>query len=175
MRGIRPLACLFLLLATRASADPRADVLSAAARCNALADSRAWLECYYGAAQPQRAFLGLAPAPPAQTGLVPSAPAIASAPVTASVAPAARPALPPEAYEDYRSRQRMASYSFDGDHFFTVTLQDGSVWRQTRDDFVKARWNAPADSYTAAVTRGSVGGHVLQVSDKHNYHVIRVR
>jgi hypothetical protein len=36
--------------------------LSGAFRCAAIADSRAWLDCYYGAAQPVRAALGMSPA-----------------------------------------------------------------------------------------------------------------
>jgi hypothetical protein len=172
MRGAGPLALLFLCLTTPVAADPRTDVLSTAARCNAIADYRVWLDCYYGAAQSMRALLGLAPAPGGQVGLVP--PAGAAQP-PAPVASAARPPLPPEAYEDYRPRQKMASYSFDGEHLFTVTLEDGSVWRQTSEDLVKARWNAPADTYYASVTRGSFGSHLLKVSDKHSYRVKRVR
>ena len=174
MRSARPLAFLFLCLTTPAVADPRSDVLSTAARCNAIADYRVWLDCYYGAAQSMRALLGLAPAPAAQVGLVP--PAGAAQPV-APVASAARPApaLPPEAYEDYRPRQKMASYSFDGEHLFTVILEDGSVWQQSKEDFVKANWNAPAGSYYASVTRGSFGSHLLKVSDKHSYRVKRLR
>jgi len=174
MRSARPLAFLFLCLTTPAVADPRSDVLSTAARCNAIADYRVWLDCYYGAAQSMRALLGLAPAPAAQVGLVP--PAGAAQPV-APVASAARPApaLPPEAYEDYRPRQKMASYSFDGEHLFTVTLEDGSVWQQSKEDFVRAGWNAPAGSYYASVTRGSFGSHLLKVSDKHSYRVKRLR
>jgi hypothetical protein len=159
-------------LATAAIADPRTDVLSTAARCNAITDYRIWLDCYYGAAQSMRSLLGLAPAPSAQTRLVPSAEAGAPRPPAAS---AARPALPPEAYEDYRPRQKMASYSFDADHLFTVTLEDGSVWQQSQEDFVKARWNAPAYTYYASVTRGSFGSHLLKVSDKHSYRVKRLR
>jgi len=174
MQSARPLSFLLLCLATPAVADPRTDVLSTAVRCNAIADYRVWLDCYYGAAQSMRALLGLAPAPPAQARLVP--PAGAGAP-PAPVALAARPApaLPPEAYEDYRPRQKMASYSFDAEHLFTVTLEDGSVWQQGKEDFVKARWNAPAASYYASVTRGSLGSHLLKVSDKHSYRVKRVR
>ena len=174
MRDAGPLALVLLCLATPAGADPRTDVLSAAARCNAIADYRIWLDCYYGAAQPLRSLLGLAPAPPAQVGLVPPAGAAAPpAPVVSAGRPA--PALPPEAYEDYRPRQKLASYSFDADHLFTVTLEDGSVWQQSKEDFVKARWNAPAGSYYASVTRGSFGSHLLKVSDKHSYRVKRLR
>ena len=172
MRSAGPLALLLLCLATPTAADPRTDVLSTAARCNAIADYRVWLDCYYGAAQSMRDLLGLAPAPPAQTRLVPPG-EIGAPPVP--VASAARPALPPEAYEDYRPRQRLASYSFDAEHLFTVALEDGSVWQQGKEDFVKARWNAPAGSYYASVTRGSFGSHLLKVSDKHAYRVKRVR
>ena len=174
MRCAKPLALGFLCLTTAAVADPRADVLSTAARCNAIADYRVWLECYYGAAQSMRALLGLAPAPPAQVRLVPPIEAGAPPPPAAS---AARPAsaLPAEAYEDYRPRQKMAAYGFDADHLFTVTLEDGSVWQQSKEDFVKAHWNGPAGSYYASVTLGSFGSHLLKVSDKHSYRVRRLR
>jgi hypothetical protein len=174
MRCAKPLALVFLCLTMPAAADPRTDVLSAAARCNAITDYRVWLDCYYGAAQSMRALLGLAPAPPAQVRLVPPGEAGAPAPAVASATRSA-PALPPEAYEDYRPRQKMASYSFDGEHLFTVTLEDGSVWQQSKEDFVRASWNAPAGSYYASVTRGSFGNHLLKVSDKHSYRVKRLR
>src|SRR5262249_56375483 len=62
-------------LATAAEARPRDDALSGAFRCAAIADSRAWLDCYYGAAQPVRASLGMAPALAAQLKLAASPPA----------------------------------------------------------------------------------------------------
>jgi hypothetical protein len=43
--------------------------------CAALGDSRQWLDCYYGAAQPVRAELGMAPAPAAQIRLATNPPA----------------------------------------------------------------------------------------------------
>ena len=46
-----------------ALADSRDDVISGLTRCAALTDDRQWLDCYYGAAQPMRAWLGLSPAP----------------------------------------------------------------------------------------------------------------
>jgi hypothetical protein len=66
---------LLLLLAVPAMARPRDEVMINVYRCAAQASTRAWLDCYYGAAQPQRAALGLAPAPPAQVALVTNAPA----------------------------------------------------------------------------------------------------
>ena len=66
---------LLLLLAVPAMARPRDEVMINVYRCAAQASTRMWLDCYYGAAQPQRAALGLAPAPPAQVALVVGAPA----------------------------------------------------------------------------------------------------
>ena len=54
-----------------AHAGPRDDVKAAAARCDGIGDDLTWLNCYYGAAQPVRAELGLSPAPEAQQDLVP--------------------------------------------------------------------------------------------------------
>jgi len=64
-----------LSLAAPAQARPRDDALSSAIRCGAIADSRQWLDCYYGAAQPMRAALGLTPVLKAQMQLAASPPA----------------------------------------------------------------------------------------------------
>ena len=56
-------------LAVSAQARPRDDALSGAFRCAAIADSRQWLDCYYGAVQPVRAALGMTPALAAQIKL----------------------------------------------------------------------------------------------------------
>jgi len=60
--------------ATAAEARPRDDALAGAFRCAAIAESRTWLDCYYGAAQPVRAALGMPPALAAQTKLAASPP-----------------------------------------------------------------------------------------------------
>jgi hypothetical protein len=57
-----------------AEARPRDEALSGAFRCAVIADSRQWLDCYYGAAQPVRASLGLPPALGAQVKLAMSPP-----------------------------------------------------------------------------------------------------
>src|SRR5438132_13916405 len=64
-----------LSAAVPAQARPRDDALSGAIRCGVVADSRAWLDCYYGAAQPVRAALGLGSALPAQIALAAAPPA----------------------------------------------------------------------------------------------------
>jgi len=48
--------------------------MSRALRCATIGDSRVWLDCYYGAAQPARVALGLQPAPPLQLTLAMSPP-----------------------------------------------------------------------------------------------------
>src|SRR6201995_519782 len=70
-----------------AFAGTRDDVMSSATRCAGITDDRSWLDCYYGAAQPMRANLGLPPAPAPQTAKVPPGPARVT-----SAAPAAPPA-----------------------------------------------------------------------------------
>jgi hypothetical protein len=64
-----------LLAALPAEARPRDDALAGAFRCAVIGDARAWLDCYYGAAQPVRAGLGLAPAMAAQVKLALAPPA----------------------------------------------------------------------------------------------------
>jgi len=63
-----------LLAAAPAQARPRDEALSGAFRCAVIADSRAWLDCYYGAAQPVRAALGLPAALAGQVKLAMSPP-----------------------------------------------------------------------------------------------------
>jgi hypothetical protein len=71
MRGTLVLLGL-VLFSPIALADPaRDEVMSGAARCAGLTDNRAWLDCFYGSAQPMRALLGLPPAPLTQVKLVP--------------------------------------------------------------------------------------------------------
>ena len=66
----------FVLLAAQPAASrPRDDALAGAFRCSVIADSRQWLDCYYGAAQPVRAALNLGPALAAQVRLASSPPA----------------------------------------------------------------------------------------------------
>jgi hypothetical protein len=58
-----------------AGARPRDDALAGAFRCAVIAESRQWLDCYYGAVQPVRAGLGMPPALAAQIKLANAPPA----------------------------------------------------------------------------------------------------
>jgi hypothetical protein len=60
---------LLLLPLCSAEARPRDDVMAQLFHCNGLGDDRQWLDCYYGAAQPVRAGLGLKAALPGQIQL----------------------------------------------------------------------------------------------------------
>jgi hypothetical protein len=58
-----------LLYAPPTQARPRDDAMAGAFRCAVIGNARVWLDCYYGAAQPVRAQLGMAPAPASQIKL----------------------------------------------------------------------------------------------------------
>jgi hypothetical protein len=64
-----------LMVSAPVQARPRDEAMAGAYHCAAIADSRRWLDCYYGAAQPMRGALGMKPAPAAQTSLVSAPPA----------------------------------------------------------------------------------------------------
>lgn len=145
------------MLASQALAEPtRDEVMSGAERCAGIADNRAWLDCFYGSAQPMRSLLGLPPAPVSQTRLVPPPGATYARP-TPPVAPARRksggfwadvlgsgqPAV---------TDMPMASYRFAANGTFTVTLQNGQVYAQDESDTVFAKWSGPATNYRVTIT-----------------------
>jgi hypothetical protein len=183
------LTALLLLIPTLATAGTREDVLSNTIRCGAIADDRAWLDCYYGAAQPMRRQLNLTPAPDAQIRLVPQpgmapaaprpAPAAAVAPVV--VAPAPQKGRDGFFYDVVGgkvlvSHMAAQSYTFDNAGMFTITLNDGEVWRQSPGDTLRARWNKPAEDYLVTIRNGAIGSVQLEVKgDSQIYKVKRVR
>jgi hypothetical protein len=159
-----------------AAAGTRDDVMNASGRCAAITDDRMWLDCYYGAAQPMRAQLGLSPAPQRQLALVP--PPGKGAPPR----PQAAAAQPRRgffgrlfAHEGVSKERQMVSYSFDSAHMFTVTLSDGSVWRQAAGDTHRANWRKPPQSYRVSVSEGYNGTGILDPNDGVQYEVQRVR
>lgn len=164
------------------AADPRSDALAGAARCQSIADDRIFLNCIYGAMQPLRGELGLAPAPPAQTGLVPPA----TLPMVPAPAPMARAAPPPVRKEGVTgglfgggtevAPQPMSAFAFDARGFFTVTLADGAVWKQLDGDTARAHWHGQPSALIVTVRGGALGAHVLQVRGQSaTYKVIRLR
>lgn len=181
MRGlIGGLGVALVLLTAPVLAGPRDDVKAGTARCDAFADDRTWLDCYYGAAQPMRAQLGLAPAPNSQLVLVPQAlPGVttpAPAPfqlgnTTANGKPGFFARLMTHTVVKAEPPTRMTAYSFDKAGFFTVTLANGEVWTQDNLDTTRAKWRGAPASLVVTIEPGSkmkVGAHEL-------YPVTRVR
>lgn len=166
------LTALLAVLPLSAQAGPREDAHAGFVRCDRFAEDRAWLDCVYGAVQPMRARLGLTPAPEFQQRL--AAPAGGAAlPRDATRRPVA-PIMPVRKSDS--QWMPLTAYSFDRRGMFTVTLADGSVWRQQADDVNYAHWKEPASRYTVSVGEG-LGGHgTLELrNDGNEYRVQRVR
>jgi hypothetical protein len=165
-----------LALGGAAEADTRGDVLSGIARCGAIADDHTWLNCIYGAAQPMRSQLGLPPAPPSQTSLVPAA--SPASPRFSSPAPTA--AAPKESGgffsrilggEAVITAMPLSSYQFDSQGFFIITLANGQVWEQ-RDGPV-AHWRGPASQYLVNISKGAVGSFNLTIAHEGVQYKVR--
>ncbi|HVV26576.1 MAG TPA: hypothetical protein VHC40_01275 [Rhizomicrobium sp.] len=143
----------------------RDQVMTQAFACKTMPDERQWLRCYYAAAEPARTYLGLPPAVPprlARTGAAAATPFGMRAPAGSEI---------PDSAD--RLSARMASYSFDGHGIFTVTLDDGQVWKQVSGDTSFAHWNRPAANYTVRLSHGFLGSYNLAVAG--NPGVFKVR
>ena len=166
-----------------AYADTREDVIAGLTRCAVLADDRQWLDCYYGAAQPMRAWLGLSPAPQAQLKLLQSQPQTTALPSTVSRA-AVRTGPPPMPKtsgvfdimggNDVVNNAPISSYDVTGGGF-TITLADGQVWQQTDDDASKhpVKWRQPASSMRVTISQGAMHSFNLVVNDENLHHKVR--
>ncbi len=165
-----------------AATDPtRDDVMLNLQRCSGITDNRTWLNCFYGAAQPMRAQLGLPPAPEAQVNLVKNT-----------------PMTPPPMKQESSSgggwlgignifgssgnddsnmsgAMRLSAFTFGKDGLFTVTLADGEVWKQSPYDDLRASWSEPPASYSVVVTADMLGSHTMRVKGDKNYRVLRVK
>ena len=187
---LRYFLLLALLPVAPAIAGTRDDVMSAATRCAGITDDRSWLDCYYGAAQPMRAQLGLIPAPAAQTTRVPPAPGAARVysvappmPAAPAAAPARQVAAPPVStgffggiFGASTDDIKMAAYQFDKHGMFTVRLSNGQAWQQISDDTNFAHWRGAASNYKVSVAEGGFGHAELTVeNDGQTYEVRRAK
>lgn len=179
------MACGVLLAPVPALADAREDVITGMTRCAALTDDRQWLDCYYGAAQPMRATLGLAPAPQAQIKLLQSQPKAPAAALPATVTRAAVRTGPPPmpkksglldvwGGDDIVSNAPLKSYDVGRDGF-TVTLMDGQVWQQTPDDAARhpVSWREPASSMRVTISQAAMHTFNLVAGDENLHHKVR--
>ncbi len=169
-----------------ALADARDDVVSGLTRCANLTDDRQWLDCYYGAAQPMRAWLGLSPAPQSQLKLLQTQPQATALPATVSRATvrSGPPPMPKRSGvldvfggDDVINNSPIKSYEVSRDGF-TVTLPDGQVWQQTDADAAKnpVRWHQPASSMRVTIRQGALQSFNLVLNDENqHYKVKRIR
>ena len=167
---MRATLTIFLLLTATAMAGPRQDMLEAIARCNAIPDERLFLDCVYGAAQPVRAELGLPPAAATQQRLVPAITAPPTAPATTTTAGRSHNGL--NLFDD---SLHMTAYSFDGHGLFTVTLSDGSVWKQNPNDTNFAHFSGAASRYPVSIVAGEYGSRLDVRGEPGPYRVELVR
>ncbi|MBA2588294.1 MAG: hypothetical protein H0U98_06675 [Alphaproteobacteria bacterium] len=169
-----------------ALADAREDVVSGLTRCAQITDDRQWLDCYYGAAQPMRAWLGLAPAPQAQLKLLQNQPRPSALPATVARA-AVRSGPPPKPKtsgifdvfggSDVVNNAPVGSYEVTADGFI-ITLLDGQVWKQSDDDAAKhpVRWTQAASSMRVTIAQGAMHSFNLVVGEENLHHkVTRIR
>ncbi len=139
----------------------RSGVLRSAFACGPEQDEKSWLNCFYAAAEPMRARLGLASA-------------VQAPPPRASAMPNDYGLPPkPQPGEVTHVKARMASYSFDGRHLFTVTLENGQVWRQVDGDTSYAHWAAAPGHYIATISNGVFGSHNLTVTGESGLFKVR--
>jgi len=140
---------------------PRYQATAEALRCNGVADERQWLNCYYAAAAPVRAQLGLALAP--QT----APPIQGNAPMIASLQPGRQAATLPAA-----GWVQMSSYQFDRNGIFTIVLANGQHWQQLSGDTNLAHWKKPAANYQVRITHGALRSLNLKIKgEAANYKV----
>jgi len=149
----------------------RDEVMNGAERCAGIADDHAWLDCFYGSAQPMRSRLGLSPAPQAQVRLVPPVGAAYTA------APARRAAAAPPPKEKGFFGELMGStgpvardmplsaYTFARDGRFTVTLQNGMSFVQKENDLAHAAWSGAPGALLVTVN-SSGGDYTLKIKSE---------
>jgi hypothetical protein len=68
----------------------------------------------------------------------------------------------------------MADDSFDKGNRFIVTMENGTVWRQLKEDSISAWWRSAPQTYIASVVP-ALFRYMMRVSDGHSYRVKKVR
>jgi hypothetical protein len=201
----------------------REDVLLRLTRCAPIGDTRQYLDCYYAAAQPLRAELGLQPAPQAAS----YEPLFSLAQVAARTVPDNRPNLVPQsAYaggsgqaapprlagdegatdlpflggllgirstrvppDQFGLRDAKPGPGVNVDHIaaritkvdttgyngrFTVTLDNGQVWRQVANDDARQHWRKDMKGTVATIAYGAGQTFNFSVGENTLYKVERV-
>jgi hypothetical protein len=73
------------------------------------------------------------------------------------------------------TESQLASYSLNGDGYFTATLANGQVWRQT-SGATNAYWPHAPSTYHVKISKGMMRTYNFRVADDPNlYKVKRIR
>jgi hypothetical protein len=175
---------LAMVLSLPALADTRDEVMAGMQRCRAIVDDRAWLDCTYGAEQPMRAKLGLAPAPDYQQRLVPPVGVMAPAAAMAPAEPGSRKPAPVSHRKATFLQiltgtaaplavSNLASVDYDRQGAFLVTLDNGQVWHQVDPDSgPRARLKLGAK---VTITPGALGSYNFKASDSTHVYKVEPR
>jgi hypothetical protein len=59
----------------------------------------------------------------------------------------------------------MASYRYEKNGAFVITLENGQQWRQTDVEGGTASWMKPPSTYTVTIDPGAFGSYNLHTSD----------
>jgi hypothetical protein len=171
---------------TEEEAKAREDILYSVMACRSMKSDHDWLNCFYGAAQPMRARLGLLPNPNAlsssraEEGSKVSSIGLGVGSSQEIERSAAGPAgISSQAGPNAEKREivsRMTSYTFDRYGIFSVSLENGQLWRQLPGDTSFAHWKGAPGEHVVRISRGFLGSFNLQVD--HNlgmFKVLRVK
>jgi len=166
----------------------RAEVVSAAANCMRLTEERPWLDCFYAAATPMRAQLGL-PTPQVASRMAPPVPV--PLPQRTEMQPAPARAGPPPMPrrtglfagifsnpKPIVTNMPMQSLEQEDNGSFTITLADGQVWKQDVEDEIyhRARWRKPATEMEVTITPDAMHTFIMTVAGEgYMYKVHRIR
>jgi len=165
----------------------RDDVMSGAAGCIRAAGDRAWLDCYYAAATPMRAALGLSVPVGAAAPPPPPMPRMASAAPPPRPVPSGPPPMPRtggiftgllSASKPVVKSIPMQSFSFNRAGGVIVTLADGEVWEQVTEDEVyhPARWNRQPQEMLVTISPAVMRTFSMKVQGEYGlYKVKRIR
>lgn len=162
------------LLQSRAWAGPREDAAAAMARCDALRDNAAWLDCHERATAQMRAAL---------TGSMSRPTPVAPAPgrvVDADVARFGADDLPSHPRVGGRAPRKLVAHlenvTFSKSGYFTIELDNGQWWRQIDGDTDYARFRTPARRNLITIEHGSLGSYNLHIQGvSRGYKVNRIR
>jgi hypothetical protein len=153
----------------------RDEVMAGAARCASIAGDRAWLDCYYAAANPVRAVLNL-PLMPGSLSPPPPGPvmAMAKAPPPRPVREHNNPGWVGKMLgeSDFKTTSRMASYRYRGPNFI-VALENGQVWEQVDGETTPTHWKDEPASYLVTITGGAFGSYNFSIKDHPGRYKVR--